>query len=808
MIGIFAGWAAVSQAGTEGSISGTVYDPQGVAIPRAVVKIKSVDGQALKQGVTTVTGDFQLFPVTFGDYELSVETPEYSTYHSTVHVASGGNSQLEVHLEKLSSAKEMVLEVSAKRHLVQNSSSTSSTNVTKEQIEKLPQGNQISLPKLLETTSPGVVQGPFNQVFIRGNHANIQYQIDGIQLPDSASGTFAEAFSPRNIDHYELITGGIPAEFGERTAAVMNIVTKSGPEKPEGSVELNYGTYNTFSPQALIGGSNEKGDLHYFLSANYHQTDRGLDTPQPKSTTDTTQGGTDAIHDFNNGNNQFGKLDWLISDDDKLSLILFHSYNKYEIPNFPSSFDPHDPYFDTQSDFKDPWGNNGFGYRLPGTDDIQYNRDAYAQLVWKHKISDKSFLQVAPYWKYSSVRVDNDPANDLAPADGAAANAAYYNPGNTATSFALNQHVNNEGLKADYLLRPNDRNLIKAGFQLQATQSNDSYNVASWGPASPTDLTPTFNSFNGGSDDKGYLEAVYAQDDFQILKSLTLNAGLRFSATQFHFPEDHSSDSLWQPRIGLNYLATDTTKLHVYYGRLFQPAPLENLRTAFDQANGATTPSFYDIKAEKDHYYEFGVDQQIGQSHVTSLNVYYKKATNMLDDSQLLSTSIAAPYNYAEGYAYGIEYSLRGKIDRNWSDYLNYSYEIAKGKNINGGSFAVDEPPPQDTYIYLDHVQVHTANAGLTYATDRYYGTVQGLFGSGLRTGDNNSDHLPGHVSFDLSAGYNFGNAASDWLSRWRVSGDILNIFDNVYPITIANGFNGSHYAAGREFFIRLTKEL
>ena len=41
-----------------------------------------------------------------------------------------------------------------------------------------------------------------------------------------------------------------------------------------------------------------------------------------------------------------------------------------------------------------------------------------------------------------------------------------------------------------------------------------------------------------------------------------------------------------------------------------------------------------------------------------------------------------------------------------------------------------------------------------------------------------------------------------------KVSGDVLNVFDTAYPITIANGFNGSHYAAGREFFVRLTKEL
>ena len=50
--------------------------------------------------------------------------------------------------------------------------------------------------------------------------------------------------------------------------------------------------------------------------------------------------------------------------------------------------------------------------------------------------------------------------------------------------------------------------------------------------------------------------------------------------------------------------------------------------------------------------------------------------------------------------------------------------------------------------------------------------------------------------------------SGDSWLSKSKLSIDLLNITDNVYPITIANGFNGSHYAAGRELFVRLSKEL
>jgi outer membrane receptor protein involved in Fe transport len=199
----------------------------------------------------------------------------------------------------------------------------------------------------------------------------------------------------------------------------------------------------------------------------------------------------------------------------------------------------------------------------------------------------------------------------------------------------------------------------------------------------------------------------------------------------------------------------------------------------------------------------------VGGGQVINTNLYYKAATDMLDDTQLLNTAIATPYNYAKGYAYGLELSVKGKITPELSDFFNYSYDIAKGENISGGSFAFSPSSPAtpgNTYIFLDHVQLHTANYGLSYSKDNYFGSVQGLYGSGLRTGPFNTASLPDHFTYDLTAGYQF--ARDSWISKWKVQGDILNIFNNVYPITIANGFNGSHYAAGREFFIRLTKEL
>lgn len=815
MIFLFACFISKSSwANIDGSISGNVTDSQGVAIPGAQVDLVNLEGKTVKKTTTSEPGQevgkFVFIQVQFGDYRLQVEAPGFSPFSSEVHVTSGGLTTTDVTLvSKEEASKEMVLEVTAKK-TVHSSASVSSTELNQKQIQELPQGNETSLPRLITTTMPGVVQGPFGQMFFRGNHANIQYQIDGVQLPDSPSNTFGQALSPRNVDHMEVITGGIPAEYGQRLSAVVNMVTKSGTEVPGGEIQLNYGApYNTVSPHLLYGGSNDSGSVHYFLSLNYNQTNRGIDTPQPASESNQYQGGTQAIHDQSTGHSEFAKVDWQADNANKVSFIAFNSQSFYQIPNYPSSFSPSDAFF--QPGYTDAFGNEGeeeggttFRYVPPNTNDTQSEYDTFLQVVWKHTFSERSFLQLAPYYKYSLMVVTNDPENDLASEQYLGEGNSLNSPGatragatpidkSTPTSFAENRHVNNLGLKGDYTLRASDSHLVKSGFQLQGSRADGTISIQ-------TDLaTPAYTD---STPNTGLYEAVYLQDDWSITKKLTFNAGLRFDATQYSFGGLNPTDSMLQPRVGMSYFLTDTTKLHLFYGKLFQPAPLENLRTTFNYFEPNPTP--YDIKAEKDDYYEAGIAQQFLDKHMAIFNVYYKNAINMLDDAQLLNTPIAQPYNFAQGYAYGAELSLKGQLTEDWSEYANYSYDIAKGQGISGGIWT--GVPNNANYQFLDHVQIHTANAGLTYAKNYFWWTTQGLYGSGLRTGENNSVALPGHFTMDTTLGYQFHGKS--WFSDFKLSGDVLNIFNNVYPITIANGFNGSHYAAGRQYFIRLTKYL
>ena len=74
---------------------------------------------------------------------------------------------------------------------------------------------------------PGVAQDSFGQLHVRGEHANLQYRIDDVLLPESIPG-FGQELQTRLADNISLITGSLPAQFGFRTTGVLDIHTKSG----------------------------------------------------------------------------------------------------------------------------------------------------------------------------------------------------------------------------------------------------------------------------------------------------------------------------------------------------------------------------------------------------------------------------------------------------------------------------------------------------------------------------------------------------------------------------------------------------
>ena len=95
-------------------------------------------------------------------------------------------------------------------------------------IEGLRQGADTPFNEVL-LRLPGVDQDSkaSGSLHVRDEHGNVQYRINGVQLPESISG-FGQSIDTRLIDQIDFMTGALPAQYGLRTAGIVDIQTKEG----------------------------------------------------------------------------------------------------------------------------------------------------------------------------------------------------------------------------------------------------------------------------------------------------------------------------------------------------------------------------------------------------------------------------------------------------------------------------------------------------------------------------------------------------------------------------------------------------
>jgi hypothetical protein len=126
--------------------------------------------------------------------------------------------------------------------------------------------------------APGVAQDSFGQIHVRGDHANLQYRLNGIILPEGIN-VFGQVLQTRLAQSVALITGALPAQYGLRTAGIIDIKTKTGVLDPGGDFTLYGGQQSTFQPAAEYGGV--VGQVDYFATGEVLHTAEGIENPAP-----------------------------------------------------------------------------------------------------------------------------------------------------------------------------------------------------------------------------------------------------------------------------------------------------------------------------------------------------------------------------------------------------------------------------------------------------------------------------------------------------------------------------------------------
>jgi hypothetical protein len=646
-------------------------------------------------------------------------------------------------------------------------------------IAAMPSGDN-SLLNQVVLQAPEVAQDSFGQFHVRGEHNGLQYRINGIALPEGIS-VFGQLLDPRLISSMSLITGALPAEYGLRTAGIIDVTTKSGALDPGGAVSIYGGSHGTIEPSVNYGGSS--GRFQYFFSGDFMSNDLGIESPDGYST---------PLHDRTKQAHGFGYLEDVIDSSNRVSLILADSSAGFQIP------DLHHP--------PPTLGytvNGQSSYDGSALNENQREQTQFAIVSWQHS-SGPLDLQSSLTARNSTLQFTPDPLGDLL-FDGVS-EMAYKR--NVAYDFQTD---------ASYQL--NDAHTVRAGVYLQtdtSTSLTGSLVLPTACSPEPACLqVPETIVDNGAATE--HIESAYVQDEWRWSPTFTLNYGARFdtfsaftSATQV----SPRVNAVWKPLTG--------TTLHAGYARYLSPPPFElvgnrdvtlfNRTTASPQVTTDDTPL-----AERANYTDIGVMQNVTQKFSVGLDTYYKLSTNLIDEGQFGAPIILTPFNYQSGRQYGEELTLNYAGDA-LSAYGNLSWESAMGKDIDSAQFNFTQEQLtyiSQNYIHLDHEQKVTASAGASYSWGDSRVSSDFLLGSGLRADlalPNGSDipngaHLPYYTQVNAGASHVFHLSGAGTLTT-RV--DIINLFDRVYEIRNGTGVGvgAPQYGPRRGFFFGLSKSI
>ena len=640
--------------------------------------------------------------------------------------------------------------------------------IDKQSLEALPMGVDTPVNQVL-LQAPGVVNDSFGQVHVRGDHGDLQYRINGVIIPESISG-FGQTLDTNVVQNLQLLTGALPAQYGYRTAGIVEITTKSPAPGNGGTIGLDAGSYGSLNPSAEFYGSD--GGFSYYLTGNFLENDIGIENPTSAR---------NAIHDHTNQLKTFGYLSYLFNDGLHLSAIFGSTNNRFEIPNNPGQM-PAYQYLDLP------------GFDSSKLDERQREITRFGVLALQGS-SNFADYQIALSQRYSSVGFTPDPIGDLV--------------FNGVASQVLRSNRAN-GLQADFSTTLGNSHTLRYGLYVSnehAASDNTSAVFPADANANQTSATP-FDIVDN-SRVIGRLYGVYAQDEWNLSDKLTMNYGLRADKSQAYVSESQLS-----PRLGFVYNWSDATTLHAGYARYFTPAPTE-LISATDIAlfQGTTNQLPTDVnaavKAERSNYFDAGISQKVGEHLSLGLDGYYREVHNLLDEGQFGAALIFSPFNYDQGRVRGVEFSAN-YTNGDLTGYLNLSSSRAMGKNVVTGqyNFAQNELDYIATHwVHLDHDQRLTSSGGVSY---NWNGTKFGadfLYGSGLRHDFANSAHLPEYYQVNLSVARDFDLPE---IGKTKLRLAVLNATDKVYPLRDGSGIGvgAPQFGPRRGVFVGLTKEF
>jgi hypothetical protein len=638
--------------------------------------------------------------------------------------------------------------------------------------------SQISLQSLGENSTfnqvllrtPSMAEDSFGQVHLRGEHANLQYRIDDVLLPEGIAG-FGQELDVPFVRTLSLLTGSLPAQYGYRTAGVVDIHTQSGGSAGNaGSLSLFGGSFDTLRVSA--GASGARGGWTGFATASAETNGLGIENPAP---------GRSAIHDRANQAKAFADVSYLIDPSSRITLLAGASSARFQIPDNPGQA----PAFAVGT-------TDSFDSAL--LNENQDEASDYAVLAYQ-KTSAGFSGQVSAFARYSLTHFIPDTIGDLA-----------FN----GVSSDVRQDLASDGFEADGKWPAAAAHTVRAGMIVLATNANTATRTAVF-PANADGGQAGAVPFviDDNHHKLGWLYGAYVQDEWKPASGLTVNAGVRADKSAGYLSEGQVS-----PRLNAVYRLGGAATVHAGYARYFTPPPLELEQTPAlakfaGTSNAPAVPANSPIRSERSDYFDAGLSLQPCRDFSVTFDGYYKKAANQLDEGQFGAALIFAAFNYRVGHVTGAEISANYSHG-GFSAYANVAPGRATGREIISGEFQFD--PGELAYIaahdvHLDHDQALTASAGASYARGGTSVFADFLYGSGLRSGFANTGHVPEYHPVNAGIGHEF--ALGDG-RKLTVRLDVTNLFDESYALRDGSGIGvfAPQYAPRRGFYATATWRL
>jgi hypothetical protein len=307
-----------------GQVRGRVLGPDRQPLPGVTVTLANDLLGSSQQTTSAADGSFRFTNVPDNPYHLRAELEGFRAAHVDLDVR--GNVPVERNLDLVAGFAESTTVTAEKESVaLETDDSSTHTDVDKSLVRRFPAAVASRAFESIVLSAPGFSQDENGRYHFQGGHSQQLLVIDGQPIGDQVGITFSNSLNPAIAEGIEIVTGGTPAEYGEKAYGVINLTTRSalGQSGFHGDVTVGGARYSTLEGGVAAGWGTSRYGL--FADLDGSRSDRFLD---PVS--------FDNFH--NHGTTRRGFLRYDLAPDSAESLRLTASGGKTDrdVTNLPS----------------------------------------------------------------------------------------------------------------------------------------------------------------------------------------------------------------------------------------------------------------------------------------------------------------------------------------------------------------------------------------------------------------------------------------------------------------------------------------